>query len=62
MLVIFNGDHQGFKSVFQRQLAGPRAAFIRFDKVLSYGVFETDSDSFEVVPYGQKYTIRYIGR
>jgi hypothetical protein len=43
ILVVFNGDRQGYKPVFQRQLAGLPAAFIRFDKVLSYGVFKTDA-------------------
>lgn len=61
-VVIFNGQTLGgFVPVFQRKVSGPPAAFIRFDTSLFFGIFDTDSDTIEFIPYGQKYTVKFAG-
>lgn len=63
-LVIFNGLKGGrFRVAFTQDLTGPNAGFIsittnRRKKVLYYGVFETDSDTFTLVPKGTGYTTK----
>jgi hypothetical protein len=62
-LVVFNGMKGGrFRVAFTRNLDGPKAAFISMTtarrKRLYYGVFETDSDMFTLVPSGRGYVAR----
>lgn len=59
-LVVFNGIKGGkFRVAFTQNLDGPKAAFISMTtarrKRLYYGVFETDSDIFTLVPSGRGY-------
>ena len=59
-LVVFNGVKGGkFRVAFTQNLDGPKAAFISMTtarkKRLYYGVFETDSDIFSLVPSGNGY-------
>lgn len=64
-LVVFNGVKGGkFRVAFTEDLIGPNAAFIgtqtvRRKKVLYYGVFETDSDTFTLVPKGTGYSVKF---
>jgi hypothetical protein len=62
-LVVFNGGKGGkFSVAFTRDLDGPRAAFISLTtgrtKRLYYGIFETDSDIFTLVPAGRSYVMK----
>jgi hypothetical protein len=62
-LVVFNGMRGGrFRVAFTQDLDGPKAAFIKLTsgrtKRLNYGIFETDSDSFRLVPAGRGYVLR----
>jgi len=64
-LLIFNGQKGGrFRLAFSRDLMGPNAAFIAIEtkknrKTLYYGIFETDSDTFLMVPAGKGYIIEF---
>lgn len=58
-LVVFNGTKQGFRVAYTTDLMGPHAAFIRFDKQLYYGIFETDSDTFILMPAGRGYIMEF---
>ncbi len=62
-LVVFNGMKGGrFRVAFTRNLDGPKAAFISLTpgrkKRLYYGIFETDSDIFTLVPTGRGYSAK----
>lgn len=62
-LLVFNGMKGGkFRVAFTQNLDGPKAAFINLTtgrrKRLYYGVFETDSDTFTLVPVGRGYVRR----
>src|SRR5687768_16806472 len=62
-LVVFNGMKGGkFRVAFTQNLDGPNAAFINLTtarrKRLYYGVFETDSDTFTLVPSGRGYVVK----
>jgi hypothetical protein len=62
-LVVFNGVKGGeFRIAFTQDLDGPPAAFIHLTtgrkKRLYYGIFETDSDIFTLVPAGRGYVIK----
>lgn len=61
-LVVFNGvPGSKFVRAFVINLYGPPAAFIKFDRQarrLFYGVFETDSDTFSLVPKGGAYRVK----
>jgi len=64
-LVVFNAMKGGkFRVAFTQNLAGPKAAFINLTtarrKRLYYGIFETDSDTFQLVPAGRGYTARQL--
>ena len=58
-LVVFNGTKRGFRVAYTTDLMGPHAAFIRFDKKLYYGIFETDSDTFILAPAGLGYIMEF---
>ncbi|CAN5271350.1 hypothetical protein BH20ACI2_BH20ACI2_16360 [soil metagenome] len=58
-LVVFNGSKRGFRVAYTTDLMGPHAAFIRFDKKLYYGIFETDSDTFILAPAGRGYIMEF---
>jgi len=58
-LVVFNGEKRGFRVAYTTDLMGPHAAFIRFDKQLYYGIFETDSDTFILAPAGRGYIMEF---
>ena len=60
-LVVFNGTRAGFRVAFTKDLEGPPASFIMFDKKLYYGIFETDSDTFSLVPTRRGYAIQFEG-
>ena len=61
-LVVFNGGPRStFKLAFSMNFYGPNAGFIHFDKKakrLYYGVYETDSDTFSLLPRGAGYRVR----
>ena len=61
-LVVFNGGPGStFKRAFTMDLYGPRASFIHFDNAarrLYFGIFETDSDTFSLVPRGAGYRVK----
>ena len=62
-LVVFNGIKGGrFRVAFSRDLDGPLAAFINVTRArtkrLYYGIFETDSDTFRLVPSGRGYVVK----
>jgi hypothetical protein len=57
-IVVFNGAGNGFRVAYSKDLAGPAAAFIKFDKKLGYGVFETD-DTFMLRPAGRGYAVEF---
>ena len=62
-LVVFNGIKGGrFRVAFSRDLDGPLAAFINVTRArtkrLYYGIFETDSDTFRLVPSGRGYIVK----
>jgi hypothetical protein len=56
-LVIFNGRGAGFRVAFARDLMGPAASFIKYDKGLHFGVFETDN-TFMLSPTRRGYVAR----
>ena len=58
-LVVFNGAKKGYSVAYTTDLMGPHAAFIRFDKKLYYGIFETDSDNFMLTPAGRGYVMEF---
>ncbi|MBS1769347.1 MAG: hypothetical protein JSS77_06770 [Acidobacteria bacterium] len=58
-LVVFNGENRGFRVAYTFDLMGPHAAFIRFEKKLYYGIFETDSDTFILAPAGRGYIMEF---
>jgi hypothetical protein len=58
-LVVFNGQTRGFRVAFTKDLMGPEAAFINFDKKLYYGVFESDADTFMLTPAGRGYILEF---
>lgn len=58
-LVVFNGKKAGFRVAFSTDVMGPHAAFIRFEKGLYYGVFESDADTFILAPAGKGYIVEF---
>ena len=58
-LVVFNGGSSGFRVAHVEDLMGPHAAFVHFDKTLYYGIFESDADTFFLVPKGKGYIAQY---
>ena len=62
-LLVFNGIKGGkFRLAFSKDLMGPNAAFINLEtrrrkKVLYYGIFESDADTFSLSPAGRGYAI-----
>lgn len=64
-VLVFNGQKKGgFKVAFTEDLYGPNAAFINYEiekgkKILYYGIFETDSDTFIMRPAGKGYIIDF---
>ena len=64
-LVVFNGMKGGkFRVAFNEDLVGPKAAFINLTpgnkKRVYYGIFETDSDTFSLVPSGRGYVAKQL--
>ena len=58
-LVVFNGSKRGFRVAYAKDLYGPPAAFIAFDKQLYYAVFESDADTFILAPAGRGYIMEF---
>ena len=62
VLIVFNGGPGlTFKPAFTMDFFGPRASFIHFDKSgrrLYFGIFETDSDTFSLMPRGSGYRVK----
>lgn len=58
-LVVFNGSKSGFRVAYTKDLYGPPAAFIAFDKQLYYAVFESDADTFILAPAGRGYIMEF---
>jgi hypothetical protein len=64
-LVVFNGKKGGaYRVAFTKDLMGPSAAFINIStekkkKILYYGIFESDADTFLLAPAGKGYIIEF---